>query len=186
MTTGPEGANDVLQLGDIVEVVDSADSQAVGCLGEIIEVGERVKVAVVHVFEFKPSQLKKNVDLTGLSWNELRARAKELGLAAVGKRDQLEAAVKEEIKTQGRAETMSIVTDAGTRGGETVINRPFAAVRSGFRVGQRVEVIDTKHDCFRARGPIVSLGPPIKARVRCQGDNQELPFKPDQLKPLEP
>ena len=80
------------QIGDIVEVVDENNDEFT-LRGVIREVGPRVVVAFTYLSNFKSRQIKKVDTLSALTWKELRAKAKEVGVRAVGTRNELEASV---------------------------------------------------------------------------------------------
>jgi len=79
-------------IGDIVEVVDK-NNEEFTLRGVVREVGPPVVVAFTYLSNFKPKQITKVDSLSTLTWNQLRTRAKEVGVPAVGTRDELEASV---------------------------------------------------------------------------------------------
>ncbi len=79
-------------IGEMVEVVDK-NNEEFTLRGVIREIGPPVVVAFTYLSNFKPKQIKKVDTLSTLTWKQLRTRAREVGVPAVGTRDELEASV---------------------------------------------------------------------------------------------
>ncbi len=136
-----------LKIGDIVEIID-ANNENHTLRGEIKELGPPLKIAFTYVETFKVKQVKK-VDVPSLlTWNELRARAKQAGIPAAGKREDLEATLVEHIAA---AEPLHSLT------------RGLAS--EDFEVGAIVQVNDPedrlRHNC---RGKVID-GPSVTVRL---------------------
>lgn len=166
---GAEDRRESFNVGDIVEIVESSDDDAVGCLGEVVVLGPPIEVAVVHVLSFQPNQLKIKLDLAGLTWNELRANAKTLAVPATGKRPELEAKIKQQLKEKGRLEVTEVVATARNVGN---------ARADGFKTGQRVQVKNTP-----LRGKVVDGSPRVQVRL---DSGRTAHYPPGNLTKLEP
>ena len=80
------------EIGDIVEIVDKNNDEFT-LRGVVRDIGPPVVVAFTYLSNFKSNQLAKVDVLSTLTWNQLRSRAKEVGVPAVGTRVELEASV---------------------------------------------------------------------------------------------
>jgi hypothetical protein len=140
-----------LNIGDIVEIVDS-EHEELGLCGKIRDLGPPLIVTFTYVETFKPNQVKKVDTPATLTFHQLRSRAKEAGIRAVGTRDELLASVqalKDEEVAAELAETRGL--DVGAA--------------KDFPLGAIVQINDPpdelRHNC---RGKVID-GPSVNVRL---------------------